>query len=142
MEIRKTNQTPSDMTQTQELVCIVCPMGCRLSAQMDIDSTGSRRVLSVTGNSCPRGARYAREELTAPTRTVTGTVAIDGSIYRRLPVITSAPIPKERIFDVMEEIHRAHVCAPVQIHDIIIKNVCGLGADILAARTMPQRSCP
>ena len=126
--------------RTEELICIVCPMGCRLRAEVEQANGETPQVLSVSGNSCPRGARYAKEELTAPTRTVTGTVSIEGGLYRRLPVITSAPIPKDKIFDVMEEIHRAHACAPVQIHDIIIPNVCGLGADVLAARTMEQRS--
>ena len=127
-------------TRNEELICIVCPMGCRLRAEIEQEEGETPQVLSVSGNSCPRGARYAREELTAPTRMVTGTVDIEGGLYRRLPVITSAPVPKDRIFDVMSEIHRAHACAPVQIHDIIIQNVCGLGVDVLAARTMEQRS--
>ncbi len=140
MDAKITDQINTDnAAKTRELICIVCPMGCHLSAQTENTADGTCRVLSVSGNTCPRGERYAREELTAPTRMVTGTVTIDGGIYPRLPVITSAPIPRERIFDVMEEIHQAHVCAPVQIHDIIIQNVCGLDADIVASRTMPLK---
>ena len=38
-----------------ELICIVCPRGCHL--QVD-EANG----YAVTGNSCPRGAEYGRQE--------------------------------------------------------------------------------
>ncbi len=120
----------------KELTCIICPMGCRLEADCQTAKNGSLSIRSVTGNTCPRGEKYARAELTHPERTVTSTVALEDGRYRRLPVITSAPIPKERIFDVMKEIRAVSVCAPVKIHDIIIENVCGLGVNILASRSL------
>lgn len=122
-----------------ELTCIICPMGCLLEADCEKSEGGSWRVTAVTGNTCPRGEKYARSELTHPVRTVTGTVALSGARYCRLPVITSAPVPRERIFDVMKEIHAVCVCAPVQIHDIIIENVCGLGVHVLASRSMERK---
>lgn len=120
----------------KELTCIICPMGCQLEADCEPSPDGGLSVLNVTGNTCPRGANYARSELTHPERTVTSTVALENGRYRRLPVITSGPVPKERIFDVMEQIHSVSVCAPVKIHDIIIKNVCGLGVDVIASRSI------
>lgn len=121
----------------QELTCITCPMGCHLEAQWE-ETGGEKQVLSVKGNTCPRGEAYARAELTHPVRMVTGTVHIRNARYEMLPVATSAPVPKERIFDVMDVIHRTAVSAPVQIHDIIIENICGLGVDIVASRSLER----
>lgn len=120
----------------KELTCIICPMGCHLEAECETAPDKPLNILSVTGNTCPRGAAYARSELTHPERTVTSTVILKNGRYRRLPVITSGPVPRERIFDVMEQIHAVSVCAPVRIHDIIIENVCGLGVDVIASRSI------
>ena len=51
----------------RELICIGCPMGCHLTAEVE-----NGAVTSVTGNTCPRGDAYARRECVAPVRTVTG----------------------------------------------------------------------
>ena len=50
-------------TKKIELTCIGCPMGCPLIVTMEDGA-----VVSVTGNTCPRGDAYARKEVTAPTR--------------------------------------------------------------------------
>lgn len=110
-------------------ICIVCPRGCHLQAD---DQN------NVTGNTCPRGKAYALNEISNPTRMITSTVAIESEELCRLPVMTSAPIPKGRIFDVMAEINKALVKAPVHIGDIVIENVLGLGADIKATRNIEK----
>lgn len=120
----------------KNLTCITCPMGCALEASCETTEDGGLQILSVKGNTCPRGEKYARAELTHPERMVTSTVALKGGPYKRLPVITSAPVPKERIFEVMEAIHAVTVCAPVNISDLIIENVCGLGVDVVASRSI------
>ena len=71
----------------RELICIGCPMGCQLTAEVE-----NGAVTSVTGNTCPRGDAYARRECVAPVRTVTGTVAIEGAALPVLPVRTSGEI--------------------------------------------------
>ena len=109
------------------LICIVCPRGCHLSVDEN---------LNVTGNGCKRGVDYAKRELTAPTRMVTSTVKILGSKEVRLPVVTKDPIPKEKIFDVMKEINKAVAKCPVNIHDVIIPNVLDLGVDIIATKSI------
>ena len=114
-----------------ELTCIVCPRGCTISYDIE-----NGEAVNITGNTCPRGEEYTKSEIKAPTRMVTSTVMIDGGAYHQLPIITSAPIPKEKIFDVMEEIHKVHIKAPVHVGDVIIKDVSGTGIDILAARSM------
>jgi len=117
-----------------EMICIVCPMSCRL--EIDMDDAGT--IMNVTGNACNRGDTYARKELTNPTRMLTSTVKISGAIYDRLPVITSSDIPKGMMFEVMKALADIEVVAPVKMDDIIIKDVCGLGIDIIASRSMER----
>lgn len=109
----------------KELICITCPRGCHLS----VDDN-----LNVTGNMCPRGAMYAKAELTHPVRMVTSTVVVKAKSECRLPVKTKEPIPKELIFKVMEEIDKVQVNAPIEIGDVVIKNVLGTGVDIVATK--------
>ena len=111
----------------KEFICIVCPRGCHLT----VDDN-----MNVTGNTCPRGKVYALNEITNPTRMITSTVAIESSELNRLPVMTSSPIPKGKILDVMEEINKVRIKAPVRINDVVIKNVLGLDSDIIATRNI------
>lgn len=116
----------------KKFICIVCPMGCEL--QVQTDEAGN--LLAIEGNRCGRGKKYAAEECRQPMRMLTSTVRIEKGQYQRLPVITSESIPKEMIPQVMAEINRVKVTAPVQLRQVVIKNVCGLPADILASRSM------
>lgn len=106
----------------KELICIVCPMGCRMQVEMAGDT------LSVTGNTCRRGEEYAIAEYTAPTRTVTSTLRLEDG--RSVAVKTAAPIPKDKIFDLMAIIRAAEVQAPVRIGQVLIP--CVFGTDIVA----------
>ena len=111
----------------KELICIICPMGCNLTAKIV-----NNEVTDVIGNTCPRGKIYAQNELTNPTRTITTTIRCsDGSL---LPVKTSSPIPKDKIMETMNIInsHTAHL--PLSIGDVIIDNV--FGSKIVAAKNM------
>ena len=119
-----------------EMSCIVCPMSCMITVEQD-DIT--KEILSITGNTCKRGENYARNELTHPMRQLTSTVAIDNGLYNRLPVILSAEVPKDKIFDVMEQIRKVKANAPVKMGDVLISDVCGLGVDVLASRSMPLK---
>ena len=109
----------------KELICIICPRGCHL--QVDEN-------LNVTGNSCPRGPIYAKNELTHPTRTLTSTVRIVSEVEVMLPVKTDNPLPKEKIFEAMEKINKTVVHAPIRIGDIVIKNILGLDVNIVATK--------
>ena len=112
-----------------ELICITCPRGCHL--QVDEN-------LNVTGNMCPRGAVYAKAELTHPVRMVTSSVSVISKTATRLPVKTKDPIPKELIFKIMEEIEKVEVKAPIKIGDVIIKDVLGTGVDIVATKNIER----
>ncbi|MBO1263950.1 MAG: DUF1667 domain-containing protein [Clostridia bacterium] len=115
----------------REMICIVCPKGCRL--QVDEKPDGE---IIVMGNGCNRGIPYAKKELTNPTRVITSTVKIRGGIHKRLPVKTSTDIPKGLNFDVMRELEKIEVEAPIKVGTVLIKNVLGTGADIVATRNM------
>ena len=102
----------------RELTCIVCPIGCSLVAEIE-----DGKVVSVTGNTCPRGKVYAETECISPMRTITTTVrCADGTI---VPVKTSVPIPKEKIFEAMELINKKTPHLPISIGDVIIEDVFG-----------------
>lgn len=118
----------------KEMICIICPMSCHL--EIEQDDKGA--VVSVSGNSCPRGEVYAHKELTNPTRILTSTVKIHHALYQRLPVMTSSDIPKGRMFDVMKAIASVEVEAPVHINQVLVKNVCDLNIDIIATRSMDK----
>ena len=100
-----------------EMTCIVCPISCHLEITLDEDDN----IIEVTGHTCPRGDVYARKELTNPTRMLTSTVRIGGAMYDRLPVITSADIPKGKMFDVMKEIAKISVEARLRITKLLLK---------------------
>ena len=76
--------------KTRELICINCPVGCKISIEWD-DSA----IKTISGNRCPKGEAYARKEVTDPRRIVTTTVEILGGEDERLPVKTKEDIPKE-----------------------------------------------
>ena len=113
---------------TKKLICVACPMGCGITVQLDDNAN----VCEVTGNTCPRGKAYAITECTAPTRVLTSTVKVNGGRVNMVSVKSSAPIPKGMMFDIMKEINSVQVDAPVEIGQVIIKNVLGTGADIVA----------
>ncbi len=118
------------MMEIRELTCIQCPLGCPLTVTVDAGK------VTVTGNTCPRGAVYGEKEVTHPTRTVTSTVVVEGGEMARVSVKTAGDIPKEKIFDVMAEIRRTRLTAPVTIGDVIIKNAAGTGVDIIATKSV------
>ncbi len=114
----------------KKLICITCPIGCHLTVE---DENGD---MKVTGATCPRGIDYAKQELTNPTRMITSTVRIKNASYNQIPVKTSAPIPKGKIFDVMSELAKISVVSPVNMGDVLKENICDTGIDIIATRSL------
>lgn len=114
----------------KEMICIVCPIGCHLIVSQEGES------MEVTGNTCPRGKQYAMNELTNPTRTLTTTIVIENAIYHQLPVISSQPIPLDKIKETMKLLKDVKVKAPIKEKDVILKDIFGLGIDIIASRDM------
>ena len=110
----------------RELICITCPNSCRLTAEQEGD------VITVTGNTCPKGEEFARAEMTNPVRTLTTTVKTAFPELPYLPVRTEGVIPKIMVMDVMAELSRHVQKERVDCGAVIIKNICGTGCDIIA----------
>lgn len=114
----------------KEMTCIVCPNGCALKAE---EKEGEIRV---TGNGCRRGIDFAVSELRCPMRTVCSTVR---TVFPEMPVVpvrVSCEIPKDRIFNVMKEIDRVVLKDRAGRGDVLLRNVLGLGADVIVTSSM------
>ena len=118
--------------EEKNLICICCPLGCPLTVTLE-----NGEVVSVTGNTCPRGAAYGRREVTNPTRIGTSTALVSGGVLPVVSVKTASDIPKGKIKDVMEAIRQIHAVAPVQIGDVLLHDAAGTGADIVATKNIP-----
>lgn len=116
----------------KEFICIQCPRGCHLS--IDEDS------LAVEGNFCPRGALYAKNELTDPKRVVTSTVKVHHSDIPMCSVRTREAVSKKEIFSIIKEIGKIELEAPVHVGDVIIANVCNTKVDVIATKEMKKTS--
>jgi CxxC motif-containing protein len=95
-------------------------------------------VLSVTGHLCPKGKSYVTQELIDPQRTIATSVCVEGGVLPLVSVRTASAIPKDRIFDVMAEINKQTLTAPVHIGDVVIKNVLGLGSDVIVTKNIER----
>ena len=111
----------------KEFTCIICPRGCRLKVDDD---------MNVTGNFCIRGKQYAISELTNPVRTITSSIRVNNREDLLVSVKTSGPIPKGKIFEVMKAIDQLSVSAPTRIGDVVAANILGLGADIVITKNI------
>ena len=105
--------------------CIVCPRGCRITVDKE---------MNITGNFCKRGIDYVKTELTAPKRIVTSTVRTVFDDVPRISVKTDKPIPKELIYDIMKKINETIIDKPMGIGEILIKNVLGTDANIVLTK--------
>jgi CxxC motif-containing protein len=117
----------------RELVCIGCPMGCRLTVVLE--GTG---VSAVTGNSCPKGADYGRNECTNPTRMVTTTIAIEGAMYPLLSVRSTKPVSKALMMKCIDYLREIEAVAPIKAGRVIVKNILDTEADIIATKNMER----
>ena len=111
-----------------ELICICCPLGCRVNIERNGDD------FTVTGNTCPRGRDYAISELTAPVRMVTSSVPVVGSVEKTVSLKTDKPIAKELIFKALETLKGVVVTAPIKEGAIIVSNILGTGVNFVATR--------
>ncbi|MFN8441128.1 MAG: DUF1667 domain-containing protein [Caldilineaceae bacterium] len=119
---------------TIHYLCIGCPLGCRL--EVDEDQPG--HIVEIRGFSCKRGREYAAQEHVDPRRTVTTTVAVQHTLWPRLPVKSNKPVTKARVASICQALSTTQVDAPIHLGDVIVANILGTGADIIATRTMER----
>ncbi len=117
-----------------EMTCIVCPIGCHL--KVEVDENG--KFISVSGNKCPRGAAYAKQEITDPKRVLpTSVKVIDGELPL-VSVRTEEAIPKKLIFEAMKVIKSLQVKAPIKRGQVIVENILDTGVNLIATKTVKK----
>lgn len=113
----------------KELVCIVCPKGCRLH----VDEENGYKV---TGNSCPRGAEYGHNEIKNPTRVLTSTVRLEDGMYRRCPVKIETAVPKAKLMEIMRELNGVSLRSPVTVGQVALENAAGTGVNVVVTKNL------
>ena len=103
----------------KKITCVVCPRGCIMTV------TGQGTEFSVSGNACPRGEAHAIAECTNPVRSLTSIVRVGNREDTMVSVKSASPVPKEKMFEIMEQIRSSEVQAPVSIGDVVLDHVFG-----------------
>jgi CxxC motif-containing protein len=117
-----------------KLICISCPRGCAMTVTME------NGAVKVSGNQCKRGEAYAVAEMTCPMRTLTSSIFIDGGDCPLLSIKTKDPIPKAKLAEALEDIRTIKAKAPINIGDVVLKNIAGTGVDLVATRKVQKVS--
>ncbi len=112
----------------KEIICTVCPTGCNITVEGE-----GKNITKIDGFTCNRGKTYAENEFVSPVRILTSTAKIIGTKSPLIAVRSKTPLPKDKLFDCMEEIRKLTVKAPVHRGDVLIQNICSTGVDIVSS---------
>lgn len=118
------------MNNSKEIVCIVCPNGCRINVSFD----KNKNITEIKNALCKNGEAYVKDEIQCPKRSLTTTIRVIGGKLPLVSVRSDKPIPKEKIPDALKEINKLELKAPVEFHQIIIHDLLGTGADIITTK--------
>lgn len=113
------------LKKPREIVCIVCPNGCRIQCEPSGDG------VRYSGNKCKRGVEYAASELTRPMRSLTTSVR---TVFPDVPVVsvrTDGEIEKAKIREVIGALSKVTLQSRIPIGDPVLKNVCGTGVNVI-----------
>lgn len=121
--------------ETTHYLCTGCPLGCRLEVEHE-----EGEIVEVRGFSCKRGKTFAVQEFTDPRRSVSTTVRVEGGRWARLPVKTAEQVPKDRVQELCDALHRLTLHAPVRMGDVVVGDAAGTGIAVVATRDMPEGS--
>jgi CxxC motif-containing protein len=109
-------------------------MGCQMEVVVE-----DGEIKSIENYSCQRGVEYAKKEITNPKRTITSILPVVGGDLSMVSVKTSADIPKDKISACMRVMKDLSVNAPIMIGDVIVKNICDTGIDIIATKKVEKK---
>ena len=120
--------------ETLQFNCTTCPSECLLTVEVERDVNGSVAAIhSVTGNRCPRGDKFAHQELTCPMRVLTTTVAVSGGDEALLPVRTAEAIPLALHAQAMDLIRGLVIDAPIRMGDVVLEDLLSTSIDLIAS---------
>ena len=119
--------------ETLKFNCTTCPSECLLTVEVERDADGVAEVRSVAGNSCPRGDKFAHQELICPMRVLTTTVAVSGGDEALLPVRTAEAIPLALHAQAMDLIRGLVVEAPIRMGDVVLENLLDTNINLIAS---------
>jgi CxxC motif-containing protein len=119
------------MVDEKDITCIICPIGCKISVRIK-----GKSLEILKGNKCKRGTDYAKNEALDPKRMLTSSVLVNNGNWPLVSVKSSKPVPKDKIFCVLNEIKKTKVDAPVKSGQIIIKNIANTKINILATKSI------
>lgn len=125
--------TTTTASTTRHFHCTTCPSECALTIETRIDENGVEHVLSVQGNRCARGRKFAEQEIIRPMRILATTIVVRGGDEKLLPVRTARPIPRDLHLSAMRDIRHASVTAPVHMGDVVMSDLLGTGVDLVAS---------
>ena len=125
--------TTTTASTTRHFHCTTCPSECALTIETRIDENEVEHVLSVQGNRCARGRKFAEQEVIRPMRILATTIVVRGGDEKLLPVRTARPIPRDLHLSAMRDIRHASVTAPVHMGDVVMSDLLGTGVDLVAS---------
>jgi len=123
------------LPEYRTVTCILCPNACQLDVHFDKDK---KEITKLENARCTRGMKYAMEEIFNPKRSVMTVVPIESKLWKVTSVLTVEPVPKDKIFEVYNEIKKIRLKAPVKRGDVLIHNVCNLGVDVIITRSVKE----
>ncbi len=123
------------MKTNKEIVCIICPNGCRMNVIID----EKNKVEKVENALCTNGRTYAQKEVQCPERSLTSTVKVIGGKLPLVSVRSERPIPKDKLMEAAAELRRLELIAPVEFHQIISDNLAGTGVKVISTKQVEKR---
>ena len=120
--------------EKRKLICIRCPRGCEIQTTLD-----GYTVEDIKGNVCKLGEEYVKNEIKDPRRIITSTVRVKGGVYPLVPVWTTTPIPKEKVFELMNLLREIELDAPVEIDKVVIKDIFSTGTDVATSSNVEKK---
>lgn len=119
------------MRKITEITCTCCSRGCVVCVD---ESNGN----AVSGNGCRNGAAFAIHELSNPKRRVGGEVRVVGADTDRCPVKTDRAVSKDDLPNIARELQELQVEAPIFVSQVLVSDLCGTGANLVACATIPR----
>ena len=117
----------------REFVCIICPNSCQLKVEYE-----DKTVKKITGAQCPKGEAFVKNEITNPLRVFVGSVKVTKGDFKLVSVKTPSPVPKKYLKKIGQLTHSLEIEAPVEIGQIIAKDLLNEKIDLIATRKVKE----